>query len=181
MKKLLIIVDYQNDFVSGSLGNPFASAIEGAVVEKIKQYRENGDEIAFTFDTHDDQYMQTQEGKHLPVPHCQKGSSGWQLFGKVAALIQPEDQRFCKSCFGSADMFDFLRHKTYESVELAGVVTNICVLSNAVLVKTALPETTVLVDAAATASNDPDLHQKALDILESIHVTVINKRREEHK
>lgn len=178
MKKLLIVVDYQKDFVLGALGASYAAAIENAVVQKIQQYRTDGNEIAFTFDTHDSNYMQTQEGRMLPVPHCIRDSDGWQLFGQTAGLLRPTDKRFCKSCFGSAELFAYLQQNSYQSIELIGVVTNICVLSNAVLAKTAQPETPVFVDAEATASNDPALHAKALDILESLQVTVTNREKE---
>lgn len=175
MKKLLIVVDYQNDFVNGSLGSPYAAAIEETVCAKIRAYRAAGDDVAFTFDTHEADYLDTQEGKKLPIPHCMEGTDGWALYGKTAAMFEEGDCCFKKDCFGSADLFTYLKASSYMSVELIGVVTNICVISNAVLAKTALPETPVFVDASCTASNDPILHEKALDVLESMQVEVIGR------
>lgn len=175
MKKLLIVVDYQKDFVTGSLGNPYAAAIESRICEKISRYRDAGDEIFFTFDTHGPNYPETQEGQLLPIPHCIKNEDGWQLTDAVDFLRKPQDRCFYKGCFGSAELFDLLRQTQYESVELIGVVTNICVISNAVLAKTALPETPVSVDAACCASNDPVLQEKALDVMESLQIHVINR------
>ncbi|NLJ32038.1 MAG: cysteine hydrolase [Clostridiales bacterium] len=176
MKKLLIVVDYQNDFVTGSLGFPKAKELERRICEKIQACRENGDEVVFTFDTHTEDYLNTQEGKNLPVPHCVSGTDGWRLYGSVAALREEGDRQFKKPCFGSAELFDYLRGREWESVELVGLVSNICVISNAVLAKTALPEVPVLVDAACTASYDEELNRKALDILEGLQVIVTNRK-----
>ena len=173
MNKLLIVVDYQNDFVCGALGFEQAVAIEDAIAEKIALYRQSGDEVAFTFDTHEQGYLETQEGKNLPVVHCLHGSDGWQLYGRVAALMQPGDKCFFKPSFGSGELFDYLRGKKYRSVELCGVVSNICVISNAVLVKTALPETPVIVDARCVAGNDSGLNDAALRVMESLQIEVI--------
>ena len=139
MKKLLIVIDYQNDFVIGSLGFPKAESLEYRIAEKIKKYRDNGDEIIFTFDTHDDHYLSTQEGQHLPVKHCIEGTDGWKLYGSIAALQEKGDKNFKKTSFGSSELFHYLCSSSYESIEFVGVVTNICVISNAILAKTALP------------------------------------------
>ncbi len=175
MKHLLIVVDYQKDFVDGSLGFEDAARIEPAIAAKIEKYEKNGDEIAFTFDTHEKNYLETQEGKNLPVPHCIADTDGWLLHGKIAALINERHIRFCKPAFGSAKLFDYLKDKQYASVELVGVVSNICVLSNAVLAKTALPETPVIVDAACVASNDRRLNEAALDVMQSLQIEIINR------
>ncbi len=172
MQKLLLVVDYQNDFVTGSLGSCHTAAIEPKILQKIKAYRNRQDVIAFTMDTHDNNYSNTSEGQHLPIEHCIKGEDGWRLTDAVEALRQPEDLVFLKDRFGSTALFDHLRQTPYAEIELIGVVTNICVLSNAVLAKTACPETPISVSATATASNDPILHQKALDLMECIQITV---------
>lgn len=171
--KLLIVVDYQNDFVTGSLGCPQAEAIAPKIAAKIREYRENGGEIAFTMDTHDENYADTHEGRNLPIPHCIEDDEGWQLHGEIEALRADGDKVFRKPAFGSAELFDYLRGKSYDSIELIGVVTNICVISNAVLAKTALPETPVIVDSACVASNDDALGRKALDVMKSMHISVI--------
>ena len=176
-KKLLIVVDYQNDFVTGSLGFPGAVAIEDAIAAKIEKYRGYGEEgqVIFTMDTHGNNYMETQEGTNLPVPHCIKGEAGWDLYGKVAGLKEEQDMVFSKPTFGSMELAEYLRDRSdeYESVELAGVVTNICVISNMVLAKAAMPEVPITVDAACVSSNDPELGEKALALMENLHAKII--------
>jgi nicotinamidase-related amidase len=176
MKKLLIVVDYQNDFVTGSLGFPKATELEESIAEKIRTYRALGDggQIIFTMDTHDRHYMDSQEGKNLPIAHCIDGEDGWQLYGSVADLKGPQDLVFSKPTFGSMELADYLQGKAdqYESVEFVGVVTNICVISNVALVKAAMPNVPQLVDAHCVASNDDALGEAALKVMESIHVQV---------
>lgn len=176
MKKLLIVIDYQNDFVNGSLGFPHAEDLEKGIAAKIREYHafgENG-QVIFTMDTHDRHYMDSQEGKNLPVPHCLDGEDGWQLYGEVREAKEEQDLVFSKPTFGSLELADYLRNKgdQYESVEFVGVVTNICVISNVVLVKAAMPEVPQIVDASLVASNDPSLQEAALAVMESIHVRV---------
>ena len=178
MKKCLIVVDYQNDFVSGALGFPEAEALDGKIAEKIAQYRAAGDDVLFTFDTHTPEYLLSREGRFLPVPHCIRGTEGHNLYGRVGASVDTEDWCFIKYTFGSDALFDFLKQHRYGRIELVGVVTNICVLSNAVLARTAQPETDVLVDAACCASNDPALHEKALDVMECLHIEVSGRKED---
>ena len=167
MKKLLIVVDYQNDFVTGSLGFEGAVALEEPIAAKIEEYRnlgENG-QIIFTMDTHDRHYMETQEGLHLPVEHC---------YGKIAGLKQEHDLVFSKPTFGSYELGEYLHSHAdeYESVEFVGVVTNICVISNIAVTKAAMPNVPILLDAACVGSNDPKLQEAAFDVMESIHVEI---------
>lgn len=176
MKKLLIVVDYQNDFVSGSLGFEGAEKLEGPIGEKIEAYHALGDDgqVIFTMDTHDRHYMDTQEGKHLPVEHCMEGEDGWQLYGSIAKLKDQRDLVFSKPTFGSYELCEYLRkHKDeYESIEFVGVVTNICVISNIALAKAAIPNVPISVDSSCVGSNDPKLQEAALAVMESIHVEV---------
>lgn len=174
MKKLLIIVDYQKDFVDGALGFSGAEMLENPIADKIGEYRRGGHSVAFTFDTHGEDYLSTQEGKKLPVPHCIKGTAGWELYGRVAGLVREGDKVFYKPAFGSAELFDWLRKSDFDSVELAGLVSDICVISNAVLAKAALPESEVLVDAACTAAADPEKNKKALEVMAGMQITVLN-------
>ena len=176
MKKLLIVVDYQKDFVDGSLGFPSAVALEEKIVDKIKAYRKNNDEIVFTFDTHEKEYLDSQEGQHLPVPHCIRETNGWELYGHVADLKEESDQFFVKPTFGSGELFDYLREReeVYQSIELVGLLSNICVISNAILAKTALPEVPIIVDAACTASHDEILNDQALAVMASLQIQIIN-------
>lgn len=185
MKKLLIVVDFQNDFVDGALGFPGAEKLEEPIARKIEAYREAGDLVAFTLDTHKRTYLQTQEGKNLPVEHCIEGTPGHKLYGRVAELMGGADPVFCKPAFGSSELFGWLRTAQeaanemgmtpFSSIELVGLVSNICVISNAVIAKTACPEVPVIVDAACTASHDPALHEKCLDVMEGLQIQVINR------
>lgn len=129
--------------------------------------------MIFTLDTHGVDYMFTREGMYLPVPHCICGTEGHGLYGEVAGERRAEDAVFCKETFGSKELFAHLQQKGYSAIELCGVVTNICVISNAVLAKTALPEADVSVNAALCASNDASLHQKALEVMSSFQVDII--------
>jgi len=175
MKKCLIVVDYQNDFVSGSLGFPGAVELEQKIVSKIKQYRSNGDEVVFTFDTHYDDYLETREGRFLPVAHCIQGTQGHELYGSVADQIMESDKTFIKNTFGSETLFEYLKTTSFESIELIGVVSNVCVFSNAVLARTAQPEAEIIVDAKCTASHNDHLHTAALDAMEGLQMQVINR------
>jgi len=173
LKKCLIVVDYQNDFVSGSLGFPEAAAIENGIAEKIKLYRDSGDEVIFTLDTHKEDYLDLQEGRNLPVVHCLRGTEGHKLYGKPAKLALPTDKMFEKITFGSDELYAYLKEQPFESIELVGVVSNICVISNAILAKTAQPETPIIVDASCSASNDSNLHLAAMDVMKSLQIEVI--------
>ena len=172
IKKCLIVVDYQNDFVTGSLGFEKAEQLDGRIADKIEKYRSDGWEIVFTFDTHEENYLQTNEGRNLPVEHCIKDTDGHKLYGRTAEMQEESDKCFYKPSFGSAELFEYLRCENFGKVELCGVVTNICVISNAVLAKTALPESEVLVDSACVASNDDSLNKSALDVMKSLQINV---------
>lgn len=173
--KYLIIVDMQKDFVMGALGSAEARAIVSAVVEKLDSFDGT---ILFTKDTHHADYLTTQEGKNLPVEHCIEGSEGWELI--------PELQRFAdargtgsvykKETFGSLALAESLREENEKqpisSIELIGVCTDICVVSNALLIKAYLPEVPVMVDAACCAGVTPEKHEAALETMRSCQITV---------
>lgn len=171
-KSCLIVVDYQVDFVSGSLGFKGAEAFDDEIVEKIREYRENGGDVIFTLDTHTKDYLKTYEGKHLPVKHCIAGRKGHRLFGMVAAEVMGDDIVIEKNSFGSSRLLGVLAKKNYDIVELCGLVSNICVISNAIIAKTALPEAEIIVDSSLTASSDSDLHNKALDVMKGLQIVV---------
>ena len=175
MKKLLLVIDFQRDFVDGALGFPGAEALDGPIARKIAQYRSAGDDVAFTLDTHGEDYLSTQEGRRLPIPHCLRGTPGWELYGETGQAHRDEDLIIEKSAFPSLELGDLLREKGYGQVELVGLVSYICVLSNAIMVKAALPEAEILIDAACTGAPDKALHQKGLDLMEALHMTVINR------
>lgn len=186
MKRLLVVVDYQNDFVDGALGFEGAETLEEPIAKKIEEYREAGDQICFTMDTHHKDYLKTQEGKKLPVPHCIEGEDGHKLYGKIANLIYDSDEVFLKPTFGSAALFERLSKRQavadslgalpFESIELVGLVSNMCVLSNAVMARAACPNVPIIVDAACTLAPDPAMNEKALDVLEGLQISVTNRK-----
>ena len=169
--KVLIVVDMQNDFITGTLGTPEARAVVDKVVEKIKSF--DGMVLA-TRDTHAESYLSSQEGKNLPVPHCIKGSSGWQLCREIEKLLvtPPID----KPTFGSSELGQMLssynKIKPITEVTLVGVCTDICVISNALLVKAFLPEAIVSVDASCCAGTTPESHQRALDAMKVCQILI---------
>lgn len=174
MKKLLLVVDYQKDFVDGSLGFPEAKQLDGLIAQKIEAYHAAGEDVAFTLDTHGENYLETREGRGLPIPHCVAHSEGWALYGKTAlAMIPGRDRLIQKPAFPSLELGNWLREMQYDQVELVGLVSYICVISNAIMAKAALPEAEILVDAACTAGPDPKLHAACLDLMTSaLQITV---------
>ena len=179
MQKLLIVVDYQNDFVTGSLGFPEAKRLEMPILNKIKQYETNGDEIIYTLDTHYDDYLETLEGKGLPVVHCIKETEGHALYGRIfdhyqQSTYQKSDVVF-KDTFGSADLLKMLIERPqYEQIELVGVVSYMCVLSNAIIAKTAQPEAKIVIDSNCTSGPDQRQHDACLTLMsKSLQMEVI--------
>ena len=174
MRRLLIVVDMQKDFIDGALGFEEAKDIIPGIASKISEYKSSGDEVVYTLDTHFENYMDTMEGKKLPVPHCIKGSEGHKLCDELCGLL--EDCRlFEKYTFGSMELARYIEDncKEFSSIEVCGLVSNICVISNTVLAKAAAPETEIIVDSKLTSCFDPKLTEAALDICRSIHVTVV--------
>ena len=172
MKKCLVVVDYQNDFVSGSLGFEKAKELDSKIANLIDKYHNNSDDVVFTLDTHYDDYMNTNEGKSLQVPHCIKETIGHNLYGKVSQSAKESDLLFEKNTFGSDKLFEYLKNNRYSSIELVGVVTNICVISNAVIAKTAQPETEIIVNRNLVASNDDKLNDEALSVMSSFQIKI---------
>ena len=172
MKKLLIVVDMQNDFIDGALGFAWAKDIYPYVLAQIKEYEKNGDEVVFTRDTHDENYLSSMEGKYLPVEHVIKGTDGW-LFYKDLEKISEDYQVFEKPTFGSVRLGEYLLSHKFETITLMGIVSNMCVISNAVVAKTVQPETRIVVDSKGSASFDLELEAKAYAILENLHIDVI--------
>ena len=173
MKKILIVVDMQKDFVDGALGSKEAVAIVPAVADKIAAF---DGEIFVTYDTHFENYMDTAEGKKLPVPHCIKGTDGWKLNADVAAAL--EGKRYTpveKITFGSVDLPQRIKAAVGDeafSVELIGLCTDICVVSNALLIKASFPEAPIAVDAACCAGVTPEKHEAALETMRSCQIDV---------
>lgn len=174
MKKILVVVDIQNDFVDGALGTPEAQAIIDNAADKIKSF--DGD-IFVTYDTHYDNYMDTLEGKKLPVPHCIKGTDGWKLNAKIAEALKDKKYKTVeKLTFGSVDLpqmvKDAIGNATAE-ITLIGLCTDICVVSNALLLKASFPECEITVDAACCAGVTPGTHNSALDTMRCCQINVI--------
>ena len=176
MKKVLVVVDMQNDFIDGSLGTKEAEGIVGAVTEEI---RKDYDLIVATRDTHDENYLSTNEGKHLPVVHCVKDTKGWQIADAVEeALKEKEDLTILnKPTFGSEDVVKTLKEYDKEnpigSITLIGLCTDICVVTNALLIKTAFPEIPVNVIGNCCAGVTPESHEAALLTMKMCQIEVL--------
>jgi len=173
MKRFLVVVDMQKDFVDGSLGTKEAVAITDAVAEKIRAF--DGD-IFVTYDTHFENYLETAEGKKLPVKHCIKGTDGWQLDAKVAAALEGRAfTRVEKLTFGSVGLASLIREKAGQedfTIELIGLCTDICVVSNALMLKANFYEKEISVDASCCAGVTPQTHAAALETMKMCQITV---------
>ena len=165
--KTLIVVDMQNDFIDGALGTAEAVAIVPNVCSKLEEARNSGAQVIFTRDTHLDNYMSTQEGKNLPVPHCIKGTKGWEITGKLQ--VKDTDCVVDKITFGHVWSADMIKG---DEVELVGLCTDICVISNAFTVKSFLPEVPLIVDASCCAGVTPEKHAAALEVMKSCQINV---------
>ena len=177
MNRYLFVIDYQNDFVDGTLGFPGAEKLDDKIADKVRLYGKG--HVFFTRDTHFENYLQTREGRNLPVPHCLKGSKGWEVYGETGkALQEVEAVGIDKQVFG-LDVTDpstaAVLPDEADEIELVGLVSNICVVSNAVVLQTKYPEATIIVDAACTDSFDKTINEKVLDVMESFQVKVINR------
>ena len=171
MKKILVVVDMQNDFIDGALGTPEAVAIVPYVKEKIESF---DGEVLFTRDTHAENYMDTQEGRNLPVPHCIKGTAGWEIRAELDALRRTE--AIDKLTFGSRDLVNVLaREGEIESITFVGLCTDICVISNAMVVKAFYPEIPLIVDAKGCAGVTPESHARALEAMKTCQIKVVNE------
>ena len=170
LKKLLIVIDMQNDFIDGSLGTPEAEAIVDAVKDKIRSYPAR--DIFATMDTHGPDYLSTQEGRNLPVEHCIKGTEGWRIRPDIAELLT-EAAVFEKPTFGSVRLADAVKGiEDLEEIELVGLCTDICVVSNALLLKATLPEVKICVDSRCCAGVTPEKHLAALETMRSCQIEV---------
>ena len=167
--KILIVVDMQNDFIDGSLGTKEAQSIVPHVIDKIKKYEDNNDLVIFTKDTHYYNYMDTMEGKNLPVKHCIKGTHGHYIPDEI---LRNHKLIIEKETFGSKDLIDYLLKLNFEEIELVGLCTDICVISNALLIKTFFPEIKISVDSSCCAGVTPISHNEALNTMKKCHIEV---------
>lgn len=173
--EILLVVDMQNDFIDGALGTKEAQDIVPKVVDKIRNF---DGRILATRDTHEENYLETQEGRKLPVRHCIRGTKGWEICKEIKELVKelPID----KAVFGSLELGNMLQkydewQEKIESVTVVGLCTDICVISNAMIVKAALPETRVIVDASCCAGVTPESHRQALEAMKVCQIEVINE------
>ncbi len=161
----------QNDFIDGALGTPQAVSITDKAKDKIKQYKDNGDLVVFTMDTHSHDYLSTQEGVNLPIIHCVKDTHGWQLHPQL-------DSEGCKiyqkGGFGSIELANHLATlKDIKSIQLIGICTDICVINNAMILKAAMPEVNISVDSSCCAGTTPDNHINALNAMKLCQIEII--------
>lgn len=173
MRSFLIVVDMQNDFISGTLGTAEAVAIIPAVAKKIKDF---DGEVLFTRDTHSDNYANTQEGKNLPVSHCIKDTWGWQIHSELTALGK-DAITINKPTFGSAELFELLKRENEKDaigqITLIGLCTDVCVISNAIGIKAFLPETKITVDSSCCAGVTPKSHKTALEAMRACQIEIL--------
>lgn len=168
--KYLIVVDMQKDFITGSLGSELAEKIVPAVVEKVKNFT---GKVIFTRDTHFDDYMQTQEGEKLPVQHCIKDTDGWQICDELKVYA---DTVVDKITFGSIDLPGILKDygEEIDEIELCGLCTDICVISNAMILKASFPETKIVVDGKCCAGVSVESHKTALEAMKAVQIEIID-------
>ena len=177
MNRYLFVIDYQNDFVDGALGFPGAEKLDAGIAAKIREYGPG--RVLFTRDTHFENYLDTREGKLLPVVHCIRGTKGWELYGETAAAVADVGAPAIDKLVFGMDVTDpataAVLPASADEIELVGLVSNICVISNACVLQAKYPEARIIVDASLTASMDPGMHEKVLDVLEGFQVKVINR------
>ena len=176
-KKLLIVVDMQNDFIDGALGTAEAQAIVPAVIDRINECRQAGWTLIATLDTHGENYMDTPEGKKLPVPHCIKGDEGWQLRADIAEALGEDCIRVEKPTFGSIQLpwivADLTQGDDPVTIELLGLCTDICVVSNALLLKAHFLDANIAVRRACCAGVTPATHEAALATMGCCQIDVV--------
>ncbi len=189
--KIIVIVDMQNDFITGALGSPEAQAIVPIMIERLKELNSSENLVLFTKDTHYANYMDTQEGKNLPVPHCIEGTPGWSIVKDISSVVDyggnfcsysAKDimkSRILKNTFGSIRLAEIIKSllpdNPIDEVILMGVCTDICVVSNAMLIKAFCPEVPITVDASCCAGVTPERHLAALETMKSCQIKVINE------
>ena len=172
--KYLIVIDMQNDFIDGSLGSEDAKAIVDTVAGKVKSFEGT---VLYTMDTHSENYMETQEGQKLPVKHCIKGTKGWDLNPKIRKVIESKGgTKFEKGSFGSPDLAAYLmkanEQEKIDEIELCGLCTDICVISNAMMLKSCLPETEIVVDSNGCRGVSHESHKTALEAMKTCQITI---------
>lgn len=171
--KILIVVDMQNDFIDGTLGSKSAESIVNNVVNKIAEYKNAKFPVIFTRDTHTDEYLTTQEGRNLPIEHCIFNTGGWNISSN---LDTKNSEVIDKPAFGSLDLPKAVsKYKGIEEIELVGLCTDICVISNSIILKAAFPEVKITVDASCCAGVTPESHKNALNAMKMCQINIENE------
>lgn len=177
MKKVLVVIDMQNDFITGSLGSEEAIKIVPNVTARVEEYKKNGDVIICTRDTHSEIYLESQEGKKLPVVHCIKDSFGWEIEEGIKTLLPTQCQIFDKGQFSSLELANYLKKMDDEhgisEIEIVGLVTSICVIANAITIKGFLPEVKITVPKNCTASVSEEDYNAALLVMKMCQIEII--------
>ncbi len=167
--EILLVIDMQKDFIDGSLGTKEACAIVSNVAHKIEEEKKKGTKIIFTRDTHFENYLETQEGRYLPVKHCIKGTPGWEIH---PALDTEGADIIDKISFGSIELADYIEAMEPEKITLTGLCTDICVISNAMILKARMPEVPIFVDASCCAGVTPESHENALSAMKMCQINI---------
>ena len=180
MNKILVVIDYQKDFVDGALGFDEAKILERGIYNKVNEYLKSDHKVLFTYDTHLENYLETREGKNLPVVHCIKGTEGHELYGDLKEFKNRENTIHIEKYGFGLSPEDIIKLNNelgsfVNEIEIVGVVTNICVVSNFVMFQSQFREANIKVDASLCASFDKELHNKTLDIIEGLQGKVINR------
>ncbi|MDO4813555.1 MAG: isochorismatase family protein [Gemella sp.] len=171
-EKLLVVVDFQKDFVDGALGFEKAETLAPIIKRKVDEYREQGQDVIYTLDTHEEDYLETREGKFLPIEHCIKGTDGHKVVAILEEDFKDAKRVFEKDVFGSMQLAQFIEKSDYKEVEFCGLVSNICVLSNIVLTQTLNKDVKITVDLSATMSNNEKINDSFEDYLKALGVNV---------
>jgi len=174
MKKVLLVVDMQNDFIDGSLGTDEARSMLDGAVDKVRSYIDAGVDVVFTMDTHGEDYLNTQEGRKLPVCHCIAGTEGWEMPAELRKLADDSSSVIMeKDTFGNIEVADYLASEGYDEIEIIGLCTDICVISNALIIRSRMPEASVRLDASCCAGVTPGSHEAALAAMRMCQVEVV--------
>lgn len=173
MKKALVVIDMQNDFVDGSLGTKEAVEILPAVKARIEEGLQGGEKLFFTLDTHSENYLDSKEGKNLPVIHCVKGTKGWEITPSLKPYLNQAEKVFEKPTFGSVELAEYLKNQKFDEIQLLGICTDICVVSNALLIKANIPEASISVFEKGMAGVTPETHRSALETMKMCQIAVV--------
>lgn len=173
MKKALIVIDMQNDFITGVLGNNECRAVVPHVVKRVQDAVEEGMDIIFSQDTHQEDYLSTQEGKKLPVPHCIQNTEGWKIIPELAETAAQRGIVFTKETFGSRAIAEYIKAHHYDEVELVGVCTDICVISNAMVIKAFAPELEIFIKESCCAGVTPQSHETAIEAMKACQMNIV--------